>query len=109
MIYVTGDTHGDIDYKKLLALKEKNLSYDDYLIICGDAGIGWSPKSFPYMLELYRDIGCTIIFVDGNHENFDMLEQAPLVEYKGALMHHIDDHIFPVVGHVETVVGLSHK
>ena len=39
MIYVTGDTHGDIDYKKLLALKKKNISYKDYLIICGDAGI----------------------------------------------------------------------
>ena len=97
MIFITGDTHGDIDYKKLLALKEKNLSYDDYLIICGDAGICWSPKSFPYMLDLYRDIGCTILFIDGNHENFDMLEQAPLVEYKGALMHHIDDHIFHVL------------
>ena len=46
MIYITGDTHGDIDYKKLLTLKEKNLSYDDYLIICGDAGICWSPQSF---------------------------------------------------------------
>ena len=27
MIYATGDTHGDIDYKKLLALKKKKLSY----------------------------------------------------------------------------------
>lgn len=24
MIYITGDTHGDVDYKKLLSLKEKN-------------------------------------------------------------------------------------
>ena len=31
MIYVTGDTHGDIDYKKLLTLKKKNVSYKDYL------------------------------------------------------------------------------
>lgn len=104
MIYITGDTHGDIDYKKLLALKEKELSYDDYLIICGDAGICWSPKSFPYFLDLYRDIGCTIIFVDGNHENFDMLEQAPLVEFKGALMHRVDNHIFHVLrGEIMTI------
>ena len=46
MIFITGDTHGDIDYRKLLALKEKHLSYNDYLIICGDAGICWSPKHF---------------------------------------------------------------
>ena len=63
MIYVTGDTHGDIDYKKLLTLKEKNLSYDDYLIICGDAGICWSTQEFQHFLNLYNDIGCTIIFV----------------------------------------------
>ena len=64
MIYITGDTHGDIDYKKLLTLKEKNLSYSDFLIICGDAGICWSHQEFQYFLNLYNDIGCTIIFND---------------------------------------------
>ena len=97
MIFITGDTHGDIDYGKLLALKEKHLSYNDYLIICGDAGICWSPQTFQYHLDLYNDIGCTIIFIDGNHENFDMLNQCSLVEYRGALMHQIDKHIFHVL------------
>ena len=97
MIYITGDTHGDIDYKKLLILREKNLSYNDYLIICGDAGICWSPQTFQYFLDLYNDIGCTIIFIDGNHENFEMLNQCSLVEHLGALMHQIDKHIFHVL------------
>lgn len=97
MIYITGDTHGDIDYKKLLTLKENNLSYDDYLIICGDAGICWSTQTFQYHLDLYNAIGCTIIFIDGNHENFTMLNQCQLVEYRGAVMHQIDEHIFHVL------------
>ena len=97
MIFITGDTHGDIDYKKLLILKERNLSYDDYLIICGDAGICWSPQLLNYFLSLYNALGCTIIFIDGNHENFEMLNSMPLVEYKGALMHQIDEHIFHVL------------
>ncbi len=97
MIFITGDTHGDIDYKKLLVLKEKDLSYDDYLIICGDAGICWSPQSFQYFLNLYNDIGCTIIFIDDKHENFEMLNMCPLVEYHGAVMHQIDKHIFHVL------------
>ena len=106
MIFITGDTHGDIDYKKLLILEEKNLSYDDYLIICGDAGICWSPFDFTRFLRLYSDIGCTIIFVDGNHENFDMLNMCDLVEYKGALMHQIDEHIFHVLrGEIMTLEG----
>ena len=97
MIFITGDTHGDVDYKKLLILKEKNLSYDDYLIICGDAAICWSPQTLQYHLALYNNIGCTIIYIDGNHENFTMLSQCLLVEYHGALMHQIDKHIFHVL------------
>ena len=108
MIFITGDTHGDVDYKKLLALKEKNLSYDDYLIICGDAAICWSYSSLKSFLALYNDIGCTILFVDGNHENFDMLEEMPLVEYKGALMHQIDKHIFHILrGEIMTLDGIT--
>ena len=97
MIFVTGDTHGDIDFKKLLQLKEMNLSFGDYLIICGDAGICWSSLNFQRFLDLYRGIGCTIIFIDGNHENFDMLKEFELVEYLGAVMHRIDKHIFHIL------------
>lgn len=108
MIFITGDTHGDIDYLKLLTLKEKKLSYDDYLIICGDAGICWSPQSFQYHLDLYNDIGCTIIFADGNHENFDMLDECQLVEYHGALMHQIDKHIFHILrGEIMTLENMT--
>ncbi len=106
MIFITGDTHGDIDYPKLLKLKEKKLSYDDYLIICGDAGICWSIYDTRRFLSLYNDIGCTILFIDGNHENFDMLNGLPLVEYKGALMHQVDEHIFHILrGEILTLEG----
>ena len=106
MVFITGDTHGDVDFKKLLSLKEKNLSRGDYLIICGDAAICWSHLELPYFKSLYNDIGCTIIFIDGNHENFEMLNNMPLVEYKGALMHQIDKYIFHVLrGEIMTLEG----
>ena len=54
MIFITGDTHGDVDFKKLLIVKEQNLSYNDYLIICGDAAICWSPQLLQYFLSLYK-------------------------------------------------------
>ena len=108
MIFVSGDTHGDVDFEKLLSLKEKHLSYDDYLIICGDVAICWSPEVTYYFLCLYRSLGCTIIFVDGNHENFEMLNNLPLVEYKGALMHQVDAHIFHVLrGEIMILDGLT--
>ena len=108
MILITGDTHGEIDYKKLLVLKQEKLSYDDYLIICGDAAICWSEKELSHLKDLYNDIGCTIIYIDGNHENFAMLNKMPLVVYMGALMHQIDKHIFHVLrGEIMTIDGKS--
>lgn len=108
MLYITGDTHGDVDYLKLISLKNKHLSYDDFLIICGDAGICWSPQTLRYHLKLYNDIGCTIIYIDGNHENFEMLSHFQLIEYLGAIMHQIDQHIFHVLrGEIMTINNKS--
>ncbi len=97
MIFITGDTHGHVDFKKLQALKEMNLSFEDYLIILGDAAIVWSVGELEYYKNLYRSIGCTILYIDGNHENFELLNTFPLVEFKNALMHQIDEHIFHIL------------
>ena len=97
MIFITGDTHGHVDFKKLLALREKNLSFEDYLIILGDAAIVWSIGELDYYKNLYRSLGCTILYIDGNHENFELLNTFPLVEFKNALMHQIDEHIFHIL------------
>ena len=97
MIFITGDTHGDIDFDKLLSLKEKKLSRNDYLIICGDCGICWSKRLLDEFLDMYNSIGCTIIFVDGNHENFHMINEYPIVEFKGARMHQIAKYIYHVI------------
>ena len=43
MIFVTGDTHGDISFFKNPALKK--LGEKDYLIICGDFGFLWDPSN----------------------------------------------------------------
>jgi hypothetical protein len=45
MIYVTGDTHGSIDIRKLLENEVTNkITEQDYLIICGDFGLVWNYK-----------------------------------------------------------------
>lgn len=44
MIYVTGDTHGCLDVKKLSIKnfkEQKSLTKEDYVIICGDFGLTW--------------------------------------------------------------------
>lgn len=42
MIYVTGDTHANLDIGKLSSRRfkeQKEMSKDDYLIVCGDFGL----------------------------------------------------------------------
>lgn len=44
MIYITGDTHGNIDNKKLNDINfpiQKTLTKNDYVIVVGDMGIVW--------------------------------------------------------------------
>ena len=41
-IYITGDTHGTFDLRKVVYFfkgREEEFSRDDYLIICGDVGV----------------------------------------------------------------------
>lgn len=96
MIYITGDTHGPIDFNKLLRLKNLKVTRRDILFILGDAGICWDPIELKMMDIIYSHIGCTIYFIDGNHENFDMLEQFPIIKKYGAKMHMVSKYIYHI-------------
>ena len=79
MIYISGDTHGELGLKKLNAYFNKRyVSSKDYLIILGDAGIIWD-QDYEELLLKYSFLGLTIFFIDGNHENFDLLNKFPVV------------------------------
>ena len=95
MIYVTGDTHGTYDLEKLrvFAAEHKELTKKDYVIIAGDFGAVWSPQSLRTNLALYEALPFTTLFVDGNHENFDMLDEYPVREWMGGKVHFITEDI----------------
>ncbi|EPY2307586.1 metallophosphoesterase [Clostridium sporogenes] len=98
MIFVTGDTHIPRDIEKLNELNFldcKNLIKDDYVIITGDFGAIWdNSKQELYYREWLQKKNFTTLFIDGNHENFDLLYKFP-VEYKfGGKVHKINDSIY---------------
>ncbi|MGM9970518.1 MAG: metallophosphoesterase [Anaeroplasma sp.] len=94
MILVTGDTHGSIDFNKVLSIKNKNiLSNDDYLIIAGDFGAIWDKKTLEQDLSHYTELPFKVLFVDGNHENFDLLNSYPISIWNGGKVHIIKDNI----------------
>ena len=108
MIYITGDTHGDIDIRKLSndcfkAYKE------DYLIIAGDFGLVWdNSKREKYWLDWLNEKPYTILFVDGNHENFDMLNSFEIERWNGGCIHKIRSNIYHLMrGHIFTIEGLK--
>ena len=72
MVYITGDTHGDLSLFKNPKLKK--LNDDDILIVCGDFGFLWDgSEKEQKAIEALSKKKYTICFVDGAHENFDML------------------------------------
>lgn len=82
MIYVTGDTHGDIERFKDSQFKK--LRRGDTLIICGDFGFIWNgSKKEKAVLKKLAALDYTVAFIDGCHENFDLLEAFPAKEWNG--------------------------
>ena len=105
--FVCGDTHCDIDIQKLTSrcFDAKNLNKSDYVLICGDFGCVWDGwKSDKYIQRWYDKKPWTTLFVDGNHENHDLLNEYPLVQWNGGLVHKISDSIIHLTrGQVYTI------
>lgn len=93
MILLTGDTHGDVDIKKLQSSKLEHLTKDDYVIICGDCGVLFLEEEKEESIKLYSSLPFTVLFVDGNHENFDLLNAYPIEQWHGGKVHKITDHV----------------
>lgn len=109
MIFVTGDTHGQIDFEKLKVFSNENtsLTKNDYMIICGDFGGVWNPLTIDKELEPYINLPFTVLFIDGNHENFDLLSEYQISNWHGGKVHFISDNIIHLMrGQVFDIEGL---
>lgn len=97
-IFITGDTHGMIDWEKINTTRfpeQKNLTKDDYLIILGDFGGIWGDESEDrYIIKTYEKRNFTTLFIDGNHENHDLLDGYPVEEWHGGKIHKISNSVF---------------
>ena len=93
MIYITGDTHGELDITRLNVKNfpiQKEMTKEDYVIIAGDFGCIWSGgKSDEFWLDWLENKNFTTLFVCGNHENFSLLGEYPIEEWKGGKVHFI--------------------
>ena len=112
MIYITGDIHGNYDIHKLKSKnfsEGKDLTRDDYLIICGDFGLIWeNSEEELYWRDWLENKPWTTLWIDGNHENFDLLEEYPEEEWHGGMIQKISDHVYHLCrGYVFEIDGLK--
>ncbi len=88
MICLTGDTHGDFSRFATKRLKKQTkMTKSDFVIVCGDFGI-WSKKD-KHSLDWLESKPFTTLFVDGNHENYDLLKEYPIENWNGGLVQKI--------------------
>lgn len=77
-IFLTGDTHSDVS--RILRLDMPELTKEDYVIILGDFGVIWrNDIMMKAVLKQLSEKNFTVCFVDGNHENFDMISKIEYV------------------------------
>ncbi len=113
MIYITGDIHGSEDIHKFSVScfqEQKQLTRSDYVIICGDFGLVWERNSphDRYWLSWLDEKPWTTLWIDGNHENFDLLKEYPYEEWKGGRVQKITDNIIHLCrGSVFDIDGTS--
>lgn len=105
MIYCTGDLHGD--RARLAKGPARKLKRGDTLIVCGDFGFLWNGG--PEEQKILDWIGrrrWTTLFVEGTHDNLDLLAQYPREELGGAPAHHLGGRLWHLIrGEIYTLEG----
>lgn len=108
-LYFFGDTHGELEIQKVF-----NVAFDfkaeDYAIVCGDFGVLWKDEISPAESRIMNEISklpCTLLFVDGNHENFNRLKKLKSVQkFGGVTGEYIKDKCYHLRrGEIYTLAG----
>ena len=96
MIYVTADTHGErerFEEKSIRRLKK-----GDTLIVLGDFGFLWDgSKAEKKNLAWLARRRYKILFLDGCHDNYDLLKEYPVEDFCGGRARHIGGNLYHVL------------
>lgn len=113
-VFLTGDIHGELDIAKVDDFSRGDgqaLTRDDYLIILGDFGLVWTDppsEGEAARLDWLEAQPWTTLFVDGNHENFDLLDALPVEKWAGGRVHRVREHVLHLLrGEAFVIDGLT--
>ena len=108
MIYLTGDTHGEVS-RFVKIHREFGLGKGDTLVVAGDFGcIFGLGRRDEEKLDALSRLPYTILFLDGNHECFPKLYDYPEEMWQGGRAHRIRPNLLHLArGQVFELEGLS--
>ena len=110
MVYATGDTHGNfLRFSAEHFPEQKQMGRNDYVIICGDFGGLWDDSAEErYWLNWLNDKPFTTLWVDGNHENYDMFKNIPIDDWHGGKVQRIHPNILHLMrGQLYNIEGYT--
>lgn len=113
MIFITGDCHRNFERFNIKNFPEqKEMTKDDYVIICGDFGGVWSKneenKEETMLMDWLECKSFTTLFVEGNHENFDRLYNYPVEEWHGGKVHKVRPSVIHLMrGQIFEIDGMK--
>lgn len=99
-VYITGDLHGEEAFIKTIPERCPELGKGDILIVAGDFGLPWWAPSVEKswndqkLLTILSEYEFTVCFVDGNHENYDLLKEYPYEEKWGGRVQKIVENVY---------------
>ena len=109
-IFVTGDTHGGFQrFEDQYFPEQRGMSRNDSVIVCGDFGGLWSGSlTEEYWLDWLENRPFTTLFLDGNHENFNILNALPEKMWNGGRIHEVRPHVLHLMrGQVFEIEGYT--
>lgn len=108
-IIVTGDIHGNPFQRLNLENfpEGKTFTKEDYVIILGDFGLVWDDSAMEHScLDWLENKPWTTLFIDGNHENYDLLNKFPIEEWGGGRVQKIRSSVIHLLrGEVYDIGG----
>lgn len=108
-VFITGDIHREI-YPRFSFANfpcQRDLTKNDYVIVVGDFGIPWcNDKTDAYCIKELDKRPFTTLFIDGNHENFNLLNGYHVETWNGGNVHRISDSVIHLMrGQVFKIQG----
>ena len=90
--FLKGDIHGNL-FEVIEFINRFELGENDNIIILGDCGIAWRKdrKDLDQNIKLWNECsnGVKLYFLDGNHENFNILNSLPIENNMGKIADNI--------------------